>query len=155
MAKLRIRWDLWMEIIRALSLKMEHRKVTIGVVLAVMETCVIPSTLSKCHIAKYKTLEEKQNLVLTSPEGEKRWPLPFQKPKNWPAEKRTSSKRWGRKWHKTAAARETYRISWGHNQSSWIVVRWEPVKLRRNKPKSVWSLILWATSLLPKPHFMC
>ena len=95
MAKLRIQRDLWMEIIRALSLKMELGKVTIGVVLAVMETCVIPSTLSKCHIAKYKTLEEKQNLVLTSPEGEKRWPLPFQKPKNWAAEKRTSSKRWG------------------------------------------------------------
>ena len=103
---------------------------------------------------KYKTLEENKTLFLLVLKGKKRWPLPFQKPKNWAAERRTSSKRWGRKWHKTAAARETYRISWGYNQSSCIVVRWEPVNFRRNKPKSVWSLILWTTSLLPKPHFI-
>ena len=60
-----------MEIIQALSLKMELRKVTIGVVLAVMETCVIPSTLSKCHIANTRHWK-KTNLVLTSPEGEKK-----------------------------------------------------------------------------------
>ena len=44
---------------------------------------------------KYKTLEENKTLFLLVLKGKKRWPLPFQKPKNWAAEKRTSSKRWG------------------------------------------------------------
>ena len=44
---------------------------------------------------KYKTLEENKTLFLLVLKGKKRWPLPFQKPKNWAAEKRNSSKRWG------------------------------------------------------------
>ena len=55
---------------------------------------------------KYKTLEENKTLFLLVLKGKKRWPLPFQKPKNWAAEKRTSSKRWGRKCHKTTVEKE-------------------------------------------------
>ena len=60
---------------------------------------------------KYKTLEENKTLFLLVLKGKKRWPLPFQKPKNWAAEKRTSSKRWGRKWHKTTVEKEKEKLT--------------------------------------------
>ena len=56
---------------------MELTKVAIRVVLAVMETCLVHSTLIICHIGNTRHWKKKKNRVLTDPEGKKGGLCPF------------------------------------------------------------------------------
>ena len=77
MSKLRIQWDSWMEIITSTEFEDGTHK-------GGHQSCVgcdgdMPSSFNFGYMShwKYKTLEEKQNLVLTDPEGKKGGLYPF------------------------------------------------------------------------------
>ena len=77
MSKLRIQWDSWIEIITSTEFEDGTHK-------GGHQSCVgcdgdMPSSFNFGYMShwKYKTLEEKQNLVLTDPEGKKGGLYPF------------------------------------------------------------------------------